>query len=187
MQIPFDVSYHFNNNLQEVPNFPNQMAQAVAFLKARLQLREIHVTERLNMLGLVGVLARILGDLATAQLYLITAIALSEQIGNHASKLINQLRLAHVYQWQRQYTISNNMFTTLVELCEQDSRFTTYLDFVYQHAGKNAFDQYQYRTAEALFQKALTLRLQKQDQELISATELALKITQQQLAVAQAS
>ena len=57
------------------------------------------------------------------------------------------------------------------------------MDFAYQHAGKNKFDQGKYTEALNLFQKALEIRFIKNDRELIDSTQLALKITRKKLGI----
>jgi Flp pilus assembly protein TadD len=45
------------------------------------------------------------------------------------------------------------------------------LDFVYQHYGKNLFDQSEYQLALKYVKKALRIRVEKGNKELIDSTE----------------
>ncbi len=100
VEIPFDVSIHFNDDLREVPNNAGEMRQALAFLRSQLPNAQ-ETDQQIQLLGLIGSYARILQDLSVAEQALTLAIALSEQIGNRRFKTANQIRLAHVYQWQQ--------------------------------------------------------------------------------------
>ncbi|PLZ99070.1 hypothetical protein CEN50_08740 [Fischerella thermalis CCMEE 5268] len=97
MDIPFDVSFHFDHNLRDVPNAPAQMQQAVEWLQSQLKDNTNNTRKQIELLGLIGVYARMLHDFPTAQQALISAIELSESIGSDRYKTINLIRLAHLY------------------------------------------------------------------------------------------
>ena len=179
MNIPFNVSYHFDENLHEVPNAPDDMKAAIAFLQD--QLDQTEATEKLTILGLIGSYSRILKEFETARGALNTAIALSQTLGSAQSELANQIRLAHVEQWHRNFENSDRTFAQIVDRCQNFPELSHYLDFAYQHAGKNFFDQSRYFEAYQLFEKALKLRQLKGDSALIESTQLALDATRNRL------
>lgn len=179
--LPFDVSSHFDQNLRDIPNSPTDMGKAVNFLKLQLQNNDLEASQKLQIMGLIGVYSRVLHDFTNARHYLTEAVALSEQSGNEKSQISNQIRLAHVYQWEENYAVSDRMFSDAIKKCQTHPQLKQYLDFAYQHAGKNKFDQGKYTEALNLFQKALKIRLIKSDRELIDSTQLALEITQDKL------
>ncbi len=133
------------------------------------------------MLGQIGVLSRLLGRLDEAQIYLEKAVALSEQTGNGKARLVNSIRLANVYQWQRRFDLSDPLFTEAVVFCETRPEFSDYLDFALQHYGKSLFDQGNYTEAERLFARALQLRLAKGDDLLVASSRVALEVTRARL------
>ena len=180
--IPFDVSFHFDERLREVPNAPDEMQRAVNFLLAQLEDTTTNPNQKVYLYGVIGVYARILGDFTLAHSALANAIALSEQLNDERLNTLNQLRLAHLYQWQQQYALSDHIFRKLLVRCVTNPALERYLDFVYQHFGKSKFDQGKYATAQKFFEEALTLRWRKGERSLIKSTQFALKITQQQLA-----
>lgn len=100
----------------------------------------------------------------------------NERSDNGTNLFVNKLRLANTYQWERNFQKSNEMFEELVEIAEKYVEYKGYLDFVYQHNGKNLFDQEEYELALTNFKKALAIRIQKGNNELIQSTELAIKI-----------
>lgn len=181
LNLPFDTSIHFDDNLRDIANSPNEMKQAVVFLKSLLLNNDLNVSQRLQIIGLIGVYSRILCDFKTARIFLTEAIILSKQCDNQKSQISNQIRLAHVYQWERNYAVSDKMFSNAVSLCDKNPQFKPCLDFAYQHAGKNKFDQGKYIEAHDFFQKALQLRLIKNNQELIESNQLALQTVRQRL------
>lgn len=183
ISIPFDVSFHFDERLREIPNAPDEMQRAVDFLLAQVNEAKKNLHQQLYFYGLIGVYARILGDFPLAYNALTTAIALSEELEDESLKAVNQLRLAHLYQWQQQYTLSDRLFRELLVRCVSNPNLEPYLDFVFQHAGKSKFDQGRYATAQKYFQRALTIRLSKGDPTLIESTQFALRITQKQGAI----
>ncbi|GAB4189021.1 MAG: hypothetical protein Fur006_29980 [Coleofasciculaceae cyanobacterium] len=183
ISIPFDVSFHFDEQLREIPNAPDEMQRAVDFLLAQVNEAKTNLHQQVYFYGLIGVYARILGDFPLAHTALTTAIALSEELEDELLKAVNQLRLAHLYQWQQQYTLSDRLFRELLVRCVSNPNLEPYLDFVFQHAGKSKFDQGRYATAQKYFQRALAIRLSKGDSSLIESTQFALKIAQRQGAI----
>lgn len=178
--IPFDVSFHFDNHLREVPNSPEDMQWAVKFLQMELATEE-DIHQQIYLYGLLGFYARILCDFSLAQVALTSAISLSETLQDERLKTVNQIRLAHLYQWQQRFEESDRLFQELLERCQNHPELESYLDFIYQHMGKSKFDQGRYSEAEEYFRQALTIRLRKGGRELINSTEFALKIIWQKM------
>ena len=172
-----DLSYHFDADLRDVPNAPVEMRQETERMKAELSSDSISAYERLRLLGHLGVYLRMLGDLQSAEEWLTEAIALSEEVDRRMSALANRLRLAHVYQWQRRFDLSDALFKQAVAVCSGTPEFADYLDFACQHFGKSLFDQGRYREAEGLFKKALHIREAKGDKDLIESSRLSLDVT----------
>lgn len=180
IEIPFDVSYHFDNNLRDVPNNPAQMQQAIDFLQCKLQ-QETTERTKIYLLGLLGVYARMLHNFSLAQKALTSALNLSTSIGDEKSIIVNMIRLAHVYQWQQQYTKSKEIFLKAVTLCQTKQEISIYLDFAYQHLGKCMFDQKEYQQALYYFKQAQDIRLKKGDLSLIESTQLAIDTVNENL------
>lgn len=166
----FDTSTHFDENLRDVPNNPDEMRQALATLKGQVEHLSDPV-EKIRVLGQIGSYARLLHDFETAKTALREAIGLSQ---NHLrAKLTNQIRLAHVYQWEGNFAVSNGLFSVILDTCQR--HLPELLDFAYQHAGKNQFDQQHYVQAAELFERALQIRLEKGESELIDSSWIALE------------
>lgn len=181
MNIPFDVSFHFDNNLHDIPNAADDMRHAIEFLQAELIKHDDNVREQIYCLGLIGSYARMLHDLTVARQALNTAIELSSLMGDDRLILVNRIRLAQVYQWEQRYDLSEALFEAVLNQCRNTPTLESYLDFAYQHIGKCRFDQAQYEAAKNYFEQALELRKRKGDQSLIDSTQFALNIVQQRI------
>jgi tetratricopeptide (TPR) repeat protein len=174
IEIPFDVSFHFNEDLHDIPNNPAEMRQALTFLQSQLKSDAIETKCQIQLLGLIGGYARMLKDFAVGQQSLTLAVELSELIGDRRLRTANLIRLAQVYHWQQNYTIAEALFEEAIAICQRDIYLASYLDFAYQHAGKCKFDRQQYEEARYYFERALSLRNSKGDRSLIDSTQLAI-------------
>ena len=124
--IPFDMSLHFDDNLRDIPNSPKDMKKAVDFLKSELENNDLEASQRLQIIGLMGVYSRVLCYFSAARRYLKEAITLSEEYGNERSQIVNQIRLAHVYQWEKNYAVSKEMFSDAIAKCENHPQLKQY-------------------------------------------------------------
>lgn len=98
-----------------------------------------------------------------------------------ASEVQQKIRLAHVYQEQRNFAESNALFEECLGLC-QSNKLDHYYPFALQHQGKNLFDQKRYAEALEYFEKALKLRISvKAPQDQIESTERAIERTRELL------
>src|SRR5699024_8636486 len=120
---------------------------------------------------ILGNYLRIVGELEESEKHLKASIDIYNRLGQLQGVFTNKLRLAHTYQWWTNYEVSNDMFGELLELAETDPDYSHFLDFIYQHCGKNQFDQKHFHEALDYFDKSLALRLEKGDEELISITK----------------
>src|SRR5699024_9775005 len=118
---------------------------------------------------------RIVGELDESEKHLKTAIQIYKELEQSRRVFINTLRLAHTYQWWTKFDISNQMFSELREQAESDPDLSDLLDFVYQHHGKYHFDQKECEPSLAHYEKALHLRHNSQNEELIASTKTAIE------------
>lgn len=175
-----EFSFHFDQDLHEHFEHPVDAEKAIEELLANLPLGGV---ERAKSLGKIGACLRILGKLHEAETHLLKAIWLLK--GNSAPLtliLTEEIRLAHVYQWQKNFSKSNEMFEKILQKCSTNEELVDLLDFVLQHAGKNYFDQNRYQDALAAFEKALEIRLSRSSSpELIESSRKAVEVTRQRL------
>lgn len=169
------MKFKFGPNLREVPISKIQMLSGMIYIKELLESNEFSEHEKGKWYGLLGSYLRIVGELEESEKNLNTAIDICQKADNPQGVFANKIRLAHTYQWWTNFDISNKMFTDLLETAESDSDYTDFLDFVYQHYGKNLFDQSDFKGALNFFNKALELRFKKDDKELIALSESAIE------------
>jgi tetratricopeptide (TPR) repeat protein len=179
--IPYNVHYDFDANLRETPHDRSAMERGVAWLARQIINvgSDLHATARLK--GMHGVYSRILGQLDSAEASLKSAVEMSQSVLDARLVYINELRLAHVYQWQGRFELSTPMFEELLVRAEKDRHLGLLLDFAMQHAGKNAFDQGKYAEALSHFAGALALRRLKNDARLLHSTETAIAVTRERI------
>ena len=178
--LPPDLDYTINEQLREVLLHPEEVRQWVERWQQKAQ-QTTDVRERARWWSQIGVYERMLGDLEAAADHLEEAVRILEQQPLSEAFVVALIRLAHVYQYQQRFDWSNDLFADIVELVEREPKLTSLRDFAYQHLGKNLFDQQRYAEAQQWFQRALEIRLQKEDDELITATKWALMQTQRWL------
>ncbi|PEI91554.1 hypothetical protein CN679_13870 [Bacillus pseudomycoides] len=168
---PFEMDYTFDANLREKPVSLTQMKQGITFLKINLPDSDLSYAKQC---GLIGVYERIVGDLAESKYYLQQAIEQYETLQHIQGIFINKLRLAHVYHWEKDFEKANEIFTELFHMLQQND-LAHYEDFLYQHYGKSKLDEGDLKAAFSYFQKALQIRLEKGNEELIRSTKLCIQ------------
>jgi tetratricopeptide (TPR) repeat protein len=160
IDLPFDVSYRFDADLRDVPNSPDGMVMAVAYLAE--QLGQVAQTPQVEarMLGRMAVFCRMLGRLEEAEGYAGRALALCKEAGDDSCELANSIRLAHVLQWQGRFEEADALFLDTLARSHEPS-LSRYRSFAHQHYGKSLYDQRRYHEAAEHFQAALDLRDQR--------------------------
>lgn len=153
----YDLDYHFDENLHEVADSPGDMEVYVHEKKIALSVIQ-NPLERVKTLGEIGVYLRILRQLDEARDYLLKALEMIERHNMDLKvKVSCQIRLAHVYQWQGRFELSNPIFESLQEIA-RTTDLNHLNDFIWQHSGKNQYDQMNWPQAMKCFERALALR-----------------------------
>lgn len=150
--------FRCDENLRDIPGDANYLREYVEHLKLSFESTSTP-KEQVRLLGEIGVYLRSLQELDQAQQILCRAldIVFTHRLGMRY-EIQQKIRLAHVLQWQRRFHESNKLFDEIIQVCKSSCEVSSYLDFAYQHAGKNSFDQAQYMQALDFFQKALMIR-----------------------------
>lgn len=173
--------YHLDSRLREVPDDPLAMRAACAALASVLRSEDLPPADELQLLGRIGPLYRILGELDLAEGYLRRAVDLAAAIGDRKSLLTNRLRLAHALQWRGRFPEADSTFVNCLAECEVEPELGPYLHSACQHYGKSLFDQARYEEAAAQFRRALAIRTKLGDARLVESSELALRAAEQRL------
>lgn len=181
----FEDNFNFDLNLREVPRFPERVEKRIGFLFSKMR-DDDDVFDRIRHLSEIGVLRRIMGALDQAEIFIGKALSyIQEDDLGPSLFVVHGCRLANVWQWQERFEESNPMFDDLIAIAEEHEDCLGYRDFVYQHAGKNLFDQKRLIEALNFFEKALALRLEKDNQGLISSSNFAIDLTRKMLSTIQ--
>lgn len=117
------------------------------------RLRQLADRDDLAARGERVSLLRTLGRLDEAATEAEMAARLAERTGTPVQRVKALLRLAHVRQWRREWTVADALFADALTLAQQlDDPLL--LAFVHQHAGRNHVDQGRYAAAIDSFQAA---------------------------------
>lgn len=172
------LEFIFDENLRDVPCDPNGLREYTNELGSSL-LSTIEPKKRARILGEIGVHLRCLGDLDSAEGRLLESLKIIKD--NHLGvkqEVQQKIRLAHTLQWKKDFNQSNLLFDEVLTLCRSCKEAGDYLDFALQHAGKNFFDQGEYRKALGYFSEAMVLRNSRQaPSDQIESTALAINRT----------
>lgn len=167
-----NLNYKFDENLHEVLECSEDVKKYVQLLLEEVRISE-DSKEKARLLSMAGVYFRLLKDFPRSLECLENAMRLNDSVSN-------RIRLGHTYQWKKDFNRSNLIFEKLLQ--DVESGEETLLDYVYQHAGKNYFDQARYEEALNLFERALEIRISKNvADELIDSSRLSVKTTKSRL------
>lgn len=157
--------YYDPITLHDIPENELELREYVIDLQTQL-MSATDIEKQVSLLGEIGVYFRSLGELEQAEASLQKALDL---INTHRLGIRRQvqqmLRLAHVFQWQKKFKKSDELFQQTLAICQQQSEAGVYLDFAYQHMGKNFFDQQRWAEAIHCFENALQIRIGKKAPE----------------------
>lgn len=172
---PYNCTFYFDDKLREVPHSASDMRKAIVYVKEKLQASAQNQEDLGKQYGMIGVYSRIVGNYKDSITYLNSAIAIHSSNNNAKQVWINKLRLAHTYQWMKDFHTSNHMFHKLLEQANIHDQHFGMLDFLYQHCGKNQYDQSNYEAALQWFEKALEIRTKSKEDELIHSSRIAIQ------------
>jgi len=120
----------------------------------------------------IGNAARLLQRLELAEHHQLCALQLASRHGTPRQAVLARVRYAHVLQWQRRFDEVRTQFDRCIEDVDDAGPAA---HFVYQHAGKCAYDEGRWSRARELFATALRLReADRADEALIASSRLAL-------------
>lgn len=174
-------SSHFNEDLWDIPDKPDEWYEFVADLTAKLGL-EANQAMRLEYLQHLGMALRTLQQLDQAEKYLMQAVSLSYSHPNKVRLLQNLIRLAHVYQWKKEFAKAHLLFDQAKALMAETTVSEILTAAYHQHLGKLLFDEALYKDARVEFETALVLRTKiSAPKDQLESTQASLRETLRQL------
>lgn len=122
------AAYYFDENLRDIPTHPNTLLEHIE--KLQLEYKTLkNPIDQVRTLGELGVYLRQLMKLDESKNTLEQALQL---VSHHhlGAKLETQqkIRLAHVYQWKKDFIRSTQMFSDIIHSCSNNSEMSTYLN-----------------------------------------------------------
>jgi tetratricopeptide (TPR) repeat protein len=181
--LPFTLTTAFDpSSLRAYPLHPLQVEGALLYLKARLHYLELPTETRVAYLTQYALLLSLNRSYAPSIAAFLEVLEIwqSPAFSEHPQQLqrliANRIRLANTYHLQGDFEHSNAAFAALHRHSAQWSEALKqdYQHFLWQHAGKNAFDQGRFTEAKVYFEKALQFREQQQlALDLIESSRLA--------------
>jgi tetratricopeptide (TPR) repeat protein len=166
----------FDENLREVPRWPDRIAYAIR--RGRKQLQESrdegNDTQVMRTLGYLTDACRVAGELDAAVGYGQEALDLARSAGNRNAEIANLIRLGEAHKYRDEHEIAETLLREALALTTENA--APLHDYALQHLGKCLFDQGRYDEAIELLEQALTLRRAKGNQQLIESTERAVTL-----------
>ncbi len=167
----------YSDDLHDYPEIPSQIEKFID-----LEERKIDFLEQLarhKKISQIAVYYRQLRNYRKANdLFKIASIFFKKT--DLKMDLINNIRWADVFRFEKKFEEAHDLLNK-VESVLALNQFTEYQDFYFQHLGKLYFDKGDYELALHNFEKAFSIRVKKQNAELISSTSFAIKSTKQKL------
>ena len=161
----------FDQNLKEIPVQPEEWKKYVQQRTEKLAQTE-NDEDKLNLLAQLGYASRVLMKLNEAESYLIQALTLSFYHPDKTKLIQNAIRLAHVYQWQKNFAKAHLLFDLAKMILNEESVSDGLSAFYHQHLGKFYFDQGFVRLAQHEFELAFKIRMRMNaDTELLNSTQ----------------
>jgi len=173
--------YSFDNHLHEVPS---KVAEWESFINDLLETLKFEddLSKKMQFIEYLGFANRVLKKLDHAEHYYKKALSISYLNSNNNKIIQNLIRLAHVYQWRRDFDKSYALFDQAYNLINTIDCFESLKASFHQHLGKFYFDQQAFRLALVEFNLALKMRLRsKAVSDIIRSSQQAIDITNQHL------
>jgi len=172
----------FDENLREVPRWPDRIAYAIR--RGRRQLQEAreagNETQIMRTLGYLTDACRVAGETDAAVSYGQEALERSRAAGNRNAEVANLIRLGEAHKYRDEHETAESLFREALAMTSAADADPLH-DFALQHLGKCLLEQGRYDEALQHLEQALELRRAKGNQQLIESTEaaIALALTRQ--------
>ena len=95
--------------------------------------------------------------------------------------MVNRIRIAQTLQFQGEYKKAEKIHFDLEECIKSHPEYSFILDFIYQHKGKNYYEQNHLQKALNAIEAALQIRLQKKKPDLIESSRFAIEIIKEKM------
>lgn len=182
IEIPYNMKFFINNELNETPENLEEMKKGVSWLKDKSEeVDQNDLGKKANLLSQLAGYARIIGDYSLSEESFNMTIKILEDLGNPELVFFNKLRMAVLYQNTKNLTKSSEIYLKAIKFIRgsKSKKVKNYLDFALHNYGKQLFEQKRYQEAMELFVEAHEVKIGKGDINSIKATELAMTLTKE--------
>jgi uncharacterized cupin superfamily protein/GNAT superfamily N-acetyltransferase len=171
----------FNNDLKEIPVDANKWELFLEDLKNQLKT-ETHPEKLLSLYEHIGMASQILFKPSEAEYFLMKAVSTSYSYSKQSRLIQNLVRLAHVYQWKKEFQKAHLLFDQAKALLNKSDFSESLKGSFHQHLGKLYFEQGFYGLSLTEFELALKIRQRIQvSNDQVSSTVLAINETKKRL------
>lgn len=153
-----NLLYKFDEKFREIPINKEGME-----VEVEKMIEEFSKTNDLRLSSKIGVYLRILGRVEEGLIYIKNSHKHNKK--GEVSYIIDSIRLMSCYQWLNDFNSAKGIIDDL-----ESMELYNYKDFFLQHCGKVYFEEKNYEKAKEFFVKALEIRKEKGDMELIQST-----------------
>lgn len=182
MNIPFNLATKFSSDLKERAVDVEQFVIAKQFLQDELTFKEnLDDHGKRDRLSLLGYICRILGQNEEALERATEALNISKKTNMVLLVVIDQMRVASCHQALGDLDTAKALFTETIQICEKFKPLNEIIDFAYHNYARFLYEQGDFNESKVYFEKALNVREEKGNEELLEATKFALNATQNKL------
>jgi tetratricopeptide (TPR) repeat protein len=182
VQSNYNLRYGYSDDLLEVPENPESMIDyckdCIFWINEEMQKpeNEWDVQLLVTQMGNVAAFLKMLRELDDALEFIETALSLIEQHDLGLRQFVAQsLRWADILRYMGEVEEAEEIFNSVIEICDENEDVKVYKDVALQHIGKLHFDIGEYKEALQFFEQALSIRKIKKDPSLIASSEMAIE------------
>ena len=172
-----NLNTYFGEDLRAYPESSKDVVSYIA--QEQIAIADLNGSEKFKRLSRLAVKLGQVQEYAKAHVHFSDAADFFSE-SSAIMSMLNFIRWADIFRFEKRFEEALEKLNRAEALLSQN-QFTEYEDFFNQHKGKLYFDKGEYAQALKHFEKAMSLRVGKNDLELVASTDLAIKITKLKL------
>lgn len=163
------IYFDQNDFLREKTNNPEMVREFIAEGEKLLAITTSQ-DNKYFLNGTLGNLYRIYGLPKLACQHLSECLTFARVQGDMKKEIVSLIRIGEALKYDSKHEKALSMFDEALTKCISNEE-KNYLDFVLQHKGKCLMEMNRYEEAGTCFEKALEIRKEKNNSELIDSTQ----------------
>jgi tetratricopeptide (TPR) repeat protein len=168
----------YDERLRQAPLDQEVVEEAAAEAVARLLEAEAEGdrADLLRLHGYLGDVCRVLGRLEESLRHLEIALKLARALGDQRAEVANLIRLGETHRYREDYPAAEALLRDALDRSRADPALADYQGFALQHLGKCLLEQGDVAGAIDCLERALALREDRGNPELVESTRQALDL-----------